>query len=155
MWWDYDYYLAEKKVPTIEGDIAICQEFSNYEQGQKSQGKSLDNFAIRTGQAVFSWMIRSSSNSEHAAIVCRGWGPGDHPGRICDANVGDTSDGRDFEGVAVRNWKPRPAYIYRCNRVNLRNEASRISQVIATRVGSAHRAAVATTGAEHPGASGK
>jgi hypothetical protein len=135
MWWDYNDYLAEKQVSTIEGDIAICQEFSNYERGQKSRGKNIDNFAIRTGQALGSWMIKSSSNSEHAAIVCRGWGPGGNPGQICDANVGDTSDGRKFRGVAARNWKPRPAYIYRCNSVKLRNEASRISQVIATRVG--------------------
>jgi hypothetical protein len=136
MWWDYNYYLAEKQIATMEGDIAICQEFSNYEQGQKSRGKDIDNLAIRMGQAIGSWMIKSSSNSEHAAIVTRGWNEGDHKGQICDANVGDTSDGRRFRGVAVRNWRPRPAYIYRCNVTALRNEASRIAKVIATRVSS-------------------
>src|ERR1700691_2224442 len=124
MWWDYKHYLAESQISTIAGDIAICQEFSNYNHGQKSRGKNIDNLAIRTGQAIGSWMIKSSSNSEHAAIVSRGWGMGDDTGRICDANVGDTSDGRRFRGIAIRKWTPRPAYIYRCNVEALRNEAS-------------------------------
>jgi hypothetical protein len=51
MWWDYNYYLAEKQIATMEGDIAICQEFSNYEQGQKSRGKDIDNLAISNGAA--------------------------------------------------------------------------------------------------------
>lgn len=129
MWWDFNFYKNETQIPTVLGDIAVCQEVSNHVDGQKSRGKDTDNFTIRVGQAIGSWMIKSSSNSEHAAIVYQGWDAGEDTGRICDANVT-----QGFRGIATRHWKPRPAYIYRCNDDALRHETGRIAHVIASKV---------------------
>ena len=132
MSWDREFYMSERQVTTTLGDILVCQEFSNR---NPDGAKNSDNFKIRTGQAIFSWMIKSSSNSEHAAIVYKGWGADNaDSGRICDANVGQTENGQPFRGVAVRKWSPRDTYVYRCNNAALRGEAGNIAKAIATKV---------------------
>ena len=124
MSWDLKFYKQQTQVGTVPGDIVICQEFSNYEldlqtgrAGAKAKNeKNMDNFFIRTGQAVGSWMVKSSSNSEHAAIVTNTWDQTDSRvapeftrGRICDANRGIDENDADADGIAIRKWRPRPA----------------------------------------------
>jgi hypothetical protein len=126
MWWDLEDYKSRTQVSTHLGDIAICQEFSNYSSNGR---KDDDNFHIRTGQALFSWMSSSTSNSEHAAIVFHGWGQQSAAlGKICDANAPPP-----YYGVAVRNWRPRPAYIYRCTVKHWAIEAARLAHHMATK----------------------
>ena len=125
MIWDHNYYRKHPRIATSIGDILICQEFSNID----AEGKNIDNLGIRTGQAMFSWMRKSTSNSEHASIVTTGWAVNDPVGFVCDANV---TEGKD--GVAIRPWKPREAYVYRCNNAWLSAEASRVAQNIAAKI---------------------
>jgi len=167
MSWDLKFYKQQPRVATAIGDVMICQEFSNYEQdlgsGEKLKKmvnpdtntkikkeeksvtnrhfseKNKDNFYIRVGQALGSWMSNSTSNSEHAAIVTTAWSTSDEGspnplGRICDANVGDDDSGRTIRGIAIRIWRARPAYVYRCTQQDLSREASAVGSGLASKV---------------------
>lgn len=82
-------------------------------------------------------MRKSSSNSEHAALVTVGWddsGASFLAARICDANVDNDEQGEALRGVAVRGWDPRPSYVYRCNIPALRQEAAAVARNLAQRV---------------------
>ncbi len=141
MAWDFKTYRHERQMRTELGDIAVCQEFSNYKvnprTGEKAKrdGKDVDNLYIRIGQAIGSWMIKSSSNSEHAAIVLVGWDSATlSRARICDANVLPDENDNTVTAIARRKWMPRPAYIYRCNVSGLRNEAANVAGCLADKV---------------------